>query len=116
LGLENALKKERKAINTSWRKGRFWCLLSASVTRMHPKVANLFGHAIFLLFFLSLTKIEFQHILILYIVKGKAKEKWIYKKEASQPAKKKRKQRAKEIPVPAERQRKFLTSKPIYNI
>jgi len=52
-------------------------------------------------------------------MKGRAKRKGIYKKEASQiqPAKKKeKKQRAKEIPVLAERQRKFLTAKPIYRI
>jgi len=51
-------------------------------------------------------------------MKGQAKKKGSIK-EASQiqPAKKKkRKQRAKEIPVLAERQRKFLTSKPIYRI
>jgi len=49
-------------------------------------------------------------------MKGQAKKKGIYKKEASliQPAKKKkRKQRTKEFPVLAERQRKFLTTKPI---
>jgi len=52
-------------------------------------------------------------------MKGKAKGKGIYKKRGQpDPAsqEKKKKQRAKEIPVLAERQRKFLTSKPIYRI